>query len=162
MKIIKKIFLIVLLLGILALVVALFLKNKMKTPKTIETIDVIEEDISSKIEDNSIEPVEELSIDELTTEAPKKEAEPFPTKEESFSKEEVELNNEEIKEEVKIVRDDSVKKAVRYRIRWGDTLWDISGNFYKNPWNYKKIARYNKIKNPHKIIAGTYITIPAK
>ena len=157
-----KIFLIVLLLGILALVVALFLKNKMKTPKTIETIDVIEEDISSKIEDNSIEPVEELSIDELTTEAPKKEAEPFPTKEESFSKEEVELNNEEVKEEVKIVRDDSVKKAVRYRIRWGDTLWDISGNFYKNPWNYKKIARYNKIKNPHKIIAGTYITIPAK
>lgn len=154
-----KIFLIVVLLGILALVVALFLKNKMKTPKNIENIDVIEEDVLSKVEDTSIEPLEELSIDELTTEVPKKEAEPFPTKEESLPKEEVKPSDNE---EVKIVRDDSIKKAVRYRIRWGDTLWDISGNFYKNPWNYKKIARYNKIKNPNKIIAGTYITVPAK
>ena len=56
----------------------------------------------------------------------------------------------------------TVKKEVRYRLRWGDTLWDIAQNFYKNPWAYKKIAKYNNIKNPNKIISGTYITIPAK
>ncbi len=32
-------------------------------------------------------------------------------------------------------------KDIKYRIRWGDTLWDISDAYYKNPWRYKKIAR---------------------
>ena len=64
--------------------------------------------------------------------------------------------------QVKTVVNDSIKKSVRYRLRWGDTLWDISETFYKNPWKYKKIARYNGIKNPNRIIAGRYITIPAK
>ena len=49
-----------------------------------------------------------------------------------------------------------------YKIKWGDTLWDIADAYYKNPWNYKKIARYNGIKNPDYIISGTKITIPAK
>ena len=52
-------------------------------------------------------------------------------------------------------------KDIRYKIKWGDTLWDIADAYYKNPWNYKKIARYNNIKNPDHIISGTYITIPA-
>ncbi|UTC74184.1 LysM peptidoglycan-binding domain-containing protein [Treponema sp. OMZ 792] len=54
------------------------------------------------------------------------------------------------------------KGAVRYKIKWGDTLWDLSETFYKTPWLYKKIADYNKIKNPNLIIAGTYIDIPPK
>ena len=53
-----------------------------------------------------------------------------------------------------------VKKDVRYRIKWGDTLWDISDSYYKNPWKYPKIARYNHIKNPDLIISGTDILIP--
>ncbi len=53
-------------------------------------------------------------------------------------------------------------KDVKYRIRWGDTLWDIADAYYKNPWRYPKIARYNKIKNPDKIIAGTDIFIPVE
>ncbi len=53
-----------------------------------------------------------------------------------------------------------VKKDVRYRIKWGDTLWDISDSYYKNPWKYPKIARYNGIKNPDLIISGTDILIP--
>ena len=162
-----KIFLIILIFGLLALIVALFLKNKMKEPKyEAETIDVIQQDAPPQTEQVV---TEELSIDELTTEAPQREAEPFPIKEESVSNE-GNLSNEvvtpataeEIKKDVKIVQDGAIKKAVRYRVRWGDTLWDISGNYYKNPWAYKRIARYNKIKNPNKIIAGSYITIPAK
>ena len=69
---------------------------------------------------------------------------------------------QKIQENVKIVKDGAITKAVQYKLKWGDTLWDISGNYYKNPWAYKRIARYNKIKNPNKIIAGRYITIPAK
>ena len=53
-------------------------------------------------------------------------------------------------------------KDIKYRIRWGDTLWDISDAYYKNPWRYKKIARYNKIKDPDLIISGTDILIPVE
>jgi len=53
-------------------------------------------------------------------------------------------------------------KDVKYRIRWGDTLWDIADAYYKNPWRYPKIAKYNKIKNPDLIISGTDILIPVE
>ncbi len=53
-------------------------------------------------------------------------------------------------------------KDITYRIKWGDTLWDISDTYYKNPWRYKYIARFNGIKDPDYIISGTYITIPAE
>ena len=52
--------------------------------------------------------------------------------------------------------------SVRYWLKWGDTLWDLAETFYKNPWDYVLIAKYNKIKNPSYIIAGTYINIPMK
>jgi hypothetical protein len=51
-------------------------------------------------------------------------------------------------------------ESVSYRIRRGDTLWDISSTYYRNPWLYPKLARANKIKNPDLIFAGTKITIP--
>jgi hypothetical protein len=47
-----------------------------------------------------------------------------------------------------------------YKIRWGDTLWDISEAFYRNPWLYQRIARFNNIRNPDFIISGTTIRIP--
>jgi LysM repeat protein len=47
-----------------------------------------------------------------------------------------------------------------YTIRWGDTLWDISEAFYRNPWLYPRIARFNSIRNPNFIIAGRTIRIP--
>ena len=53
-------------------------------------------------------------------------------------------------------------KDITYKIKWGDTLWDIADTYYKNPWRYKYIARWNGIKNPDYIISGTYITIPAE
>jgi LysM repeat protein len=52
-------------------------------------------------------------------------------------------------------------KDTHYKIKWGDTLWDISTAYYKTPWRYPEIAKYNKIKNPNLIISGTYIDIPA-
>ena len=53
-------------------------------------------------------------------------------------------------------------KNISYKIKWGDTLWDIADTYYKNPWRYKYIARYNGIKNPDYIISGTTIIIPAE
>jgi nucleoid-associated protein YgaU len=49
-----------------------------------------------------------------------------------------------------------------YRIRWGDTLWDIAEAFYRNPWLYPRIARFNGIRNPDLIISGTTIRIPPR
>lgn len=53
-------------------------------------------------------------------------------------------------------------EGARYTIRWGDTLWDISEAFYRNPWLYPRIARYNNIRNPDLIISGTSIRIPPR
>jgi hypothetical protein len=52
--------------------------------------------------------------------------------------------------------------GVAYRIRWGDTLWDISEAFYRNPWLYPRIARFNNIRNPDLIISGRTIRIPPR
>ena len=49
-----------------------------------------------------------------------------------------------------------------YKIKWGDTLWDIADTYYKNPWRYKEIAKYNGIKDPDHIVSGTIIEIPAE
>jgi hypothetical protein len=54
------------------------------------------------------------------------------------------------------------REGVNYRIRWGDTLWDISETFYRNPYLYPRIARHNNIRNPNYIISGRIISIPPK
>lgn len=57
----------------------------------------------------------------------------------------------------------SVKKSnVIHTIQWGDTLWDLSETYYRNPWKYQKIAEYNHITNPDFIRSGTKIEIPAE
>jgi hypothetical protein len=50
--------------------------------------------------------------------------------------------------------------SVTYRIKKGDTLWDISATYYRNPWLYPRLASANSISNPDLIFAGTRITIP--
>lgn len=52
------------------------------------------------------------------------------------------------------------KGGVTYRIKRGDTLWDISATYYRNPWLYPKLASANKIKNPDLIFAGAKLYIP--
>jgi len=54
------------------------------------------------------------------------------------------------------------KDGVDYRIRWGDTLWDIADAFYRDPWLFPRIARHNNIRNPDYIISGRIIRIPPK
>ncbi|HCC36811.1 MAG TPA: peptidoglycan-binding protein LysM [Treponema sp.] len=54
------------------------------------------------------------------------------------------------------------KEGAPYKIRWGDTLWDISEAFYRTPWLYPRIARFNNIRNPDLIISGRTIRIPPR
>ena len=50
--------------------------------------------------------------------------------------------------------------GVWYRLKWGDTLWNLSISFYRTPWLYGLIAVENGIKNPDLIYAGTDLFIP--
>lgn len=54
------------------------------------------------------------------------------------------------------------KPGVTYKIRWGDTLWDLSYAYYRDPWVYMRIARANKIRNPDLIISGHKLWIPKR
>jgi len=54
------------------------------------------------------------------------------------------------------------REGVNYTIRWGDTLWDISQAFYRNPRLYNRIAQFNNIRNPNQIISGRTIRIPPR
>lgn len=56
----------------------------------------------------------------------------------------------------------SAAEGVWYRIVWGDTLWDLAGTYYRNPWLYPRLAKENKISNPDLIIAGHRLFIPKK
>ncbi|MDR2803360.1 MAG: LysM peptidoglycan-binding domain-containing protein [Treponema sp.] len=52
------------------------------------------------------------------------------------------------------------KEGISYKLRWGDTLWDVSQAFYRTPWRYDYLARYNGIRDPNRIVAGRAIRIP--
>ncbi len=52
--------------------------------------------------------------------------------------------------------------GVWYKVRWGDTLWDLSIAYYRTPWLYGNIAKANKLTNPDLIISGTWIYIPPR
>lgn len=56
--------------------------------------------------------------------------------------------------------DNDVSTQIKHLVKWGDTLWDIAGCYYKNPWAYPRIAKANNIKNPDYIVSGTILVIP--
>lgn len=118
------------------------------------------EQAEKEAQEKQIQAEEERKKAEEQAEAARKaemEAKEREAKEAAAKKQEAEKKKQ--KKSVPTVGADGV---VRYKVKWGDTLWDLSETFYKNPWLYTKIAKHNKIKNPSLIISDTYIEIPPK
>lgn len=47
-----------------------------------------------------------------------------------------------------------------YKVKSGDTLWDIATHFYGDGQQYRKIANANKIADPNMIDVGWELKIP--
>ncbi|OJF77282.1 MAG: hypothetical protein BKP49_02095 [Treponema sp. CETP13] len=115
---------------------------------------------------NALPPVAENIV---TTEAPIEQVTQIPeekigqiSEKEVIAENTIEVVPEETVPEPIVAVEKTEINAVSYLLRWGDTLWDLSETYYRNPWLYDTIAEHNHIKNPDMIIAGTYIEIPAR
>ena len=53
-------------------------------------------------------------------------------------------------------------KALSYRVQWGDTLWQITEQYYGNPYLYSLLAGENSIVDPDLIIPGTELVLPPR
>lgn len=55
------------------------------------------------------------------------------------------------------------ENTIRYTVKKGDTLWDLSGGYLNNPLLWPKIWKLNPgIANPHWIWPGQIVNIPGK
>lgn len=52
------------------------------------------------------------------------------------------------------------RKERKYKMKKGDTLWELARKYYKNPYKWKILAKRNKIKNVRRIPIGKIIYIP--
>lgn len=50
----------------------------------------------------------------------------------------------------------------KYTVQKGDSLFAISREFYGSGWDYYKIVRANRIKNPDLIFPGQVLKIPTQ
>jgi hypothetical protein len=53
-------------------------------------------------------------------------------------------------------------EPLSYRVRWGDTLWRITEQYYGNPHLYSLLAGENAIVDPNLIIPGTELRLPPR
>lgn len=125
-----------------------------RNAKTVKPAIVTEEMIE-KTEEPEPEPEAEEEV------LPEPEPEPEPELEAQEEEIVVIEKAEEVIPQQPPVLEEKPKNIV-YKIKWGDTLWDIANTYYKNPWRYKEIAKYNGIKDPDHIVSGTVIEIPAE
>ena len=53
--------------------------------------------------------------------------------------------------------------VIKYRVKSGDNLWDLSKSYFGDPWLYPEIYKANpQLERPSLIYYGTYINIPKK
>ena len=102
------------------------------------------------------EPTVTIPVENVETELPVLEKEDLTSAKEN----EIVITPEPVVPEIPEPKVEVAPAKVIYRIKWGDTLWDLAESYYQNPWLYPKIAKVNNIKNPDVIISGTDIEIP--
>ena len=102
------------------------------------------------------EPTVTIPVKNVETELPVLEKEDLTSAKEN----EIVITPEPVVPEIPEPKVEVAPAKVIYRIKWGDTLWDLAESYYQNPWLYPKIAKANNIKNPDVIISGTDIEIP--
>lgn len=75
--------------------------------------------------------------------------------------------NKQLTDDTEIITEQTDKTETsendfEYIIKWGDTLWDLSATFYRDPLKYPVIAEYkkNNISDPDFILANTKLYIP--
>ena len=140
---------------IIATLLVLFIipsKYNLINKKNTKTEEVIEPPVEEVKVPEEIQIPEETIVEEIPESVPQAKEDEIIVIEEA---EEVEPLPPPVEEEKK-------PESIKYKIKWGDTLWDICDTYYKNPWKYKYLARWNGITNPDHIISGTYIIIPAE
>ena len=140
---------------IIATLLVLFIipsKYNLINKKNTKTEEMIEPPVEEVKVPEEIQIPEETIVEEIPESVPQAKEDEIIVIEEA---EEVEPLPPPVKEEKK-------PESIKYKIKWGDTLWDICDTYYKNPWKYKYLARWNGITNPDHIISGTYIIIPAE
>ena len=107
-------------------------------------------------EKKDVEPTVTIPVENVETELPVLEKEDLTSAKEN----EIVITPEPVVPEIPEPKVEVAPAKVIYRIKWGDTLWDLAESYYQNPWLYPKIAKANNIKNPDVIISGTDIEIP--
>lgn len=157
---------VLLLLGIAALVVGIWLLTK--KPEQVDTENSGVQSMMQNIEENL--PVTSIEASETVPETAAVQKEipkdvsatepPTPGDPAAFESKNTEFF--ENTEDTMVANQPIHTESVRYKVRWGDTLWDLSESYYRNPWFYTDIAKHNKLKNPDVIISGTYIEIPPR